>query len=208
MSPIPEFNLGRFKAVAIGSSTGGPGLVEEIINNLPPDLPMPIFVAQHMPPTFTETFAARLELNSPLTVVHAQDTMPVFDGTVYIGRGHHHLRVRKIGRTSTQIEVNDLPTKLVYKPSADELFRSCAEVYGEKTLAIVLTGIGADGTQGARAVHDAGGVVLTQTAKSCVVYGMPKSCVDAGLSDAQLTPADIRNVIMRLAPSHHKETAG
>ncbi len=208
MNPIPKFELGRFKAVAIGSSTGGPGLVEQIINGLAPDLPMPVFVAQHMPPTFTETFAARLAITSSLTVVHAQDTMPVLDATVYVGRGHNHLRVGKIGREKVQIEVSDQPPDMIYKPSVDELFRSCAEVYGEKTLAIILTGIGSDGTEGARAVRDAGGVVITQEDKSCVVYGMPKSCVEAGLSDAQLTPDQIRHVILRLAPSQHKKEAG
>ena len=87
MSDIPSFELGRFRAVAIGSSTGAPSLVQQIIASLPADLPVPIFIAQHMPATFTESFAIRLDQTSPLTVIHAEDGMPVFPGTVYVGSG-------------------------------------------------------------------------------------------------------------------------
>jgi len=202
MSKIPLFELGRFKAVAIGSSTGAPGLVERIIAGLPADLPVPIFIAQHMPATFTESFATRLDQASPLTVVHAEDAMPVFPGTVYVGRGQAHLRVRSTLGGRVSVEVNDQPPGLVFKPSADELFRSCAKVYGQATLAIVMTGIGSDGTQGAREVKAAGGVVLTQSKETCAVYGMPRSCVKAGLSDAQLDSDQICRAILQLSPDY------
>ena len=201
MSTIPLFDLGRFKAVAIGSSTGGPGLIQEIIAGLPADLSVPIFIAQHMPATFTQSFATRLDQGSPLTVVHAEDAMPVFPGTVYLGRGQTHLRVRSVaGRAS--IEVNEEPQGRLYKPSADELFQSCAKVYGKATLVIVMTGIGSDGTEGAKEIKDVGGVVLTQSKDTCAVYGMPRSCVKAGLSDAQLGPDEIRSVILQLSPDY------
>lgn len=205
MGSIPQFELGRFKAVAIGSSTGGPGLVEQIISGLPADLPVPVFVAQHMPPTFTESFSARLELRSALTVVHAEDMMPVLPGTVYVGRGHRHMRVRRVALT-TQLEINEQPTSLPFKPSCDELFHSCAAVYGGATLVVVLTGIGSDGTKGAKEVAQAGGVVLTQSAATCVVYGMPRSCVEAGVSHAQLSPDEIRRAILQLSPDYHENT--
>jgi len=206
MSQIPPFELGRFKAIAIASSTGGPGLVDQIVSKLPADLPISIFLAQHMPPKFTESFSARLALNSPLTVLHAEDQMPVLPGTLYVGQGHHHLRVRQTRGGRIQIEVSKQPENLAFKPSADELFRSCAAVYGKDTLAVVMTGIGRDGTEGAGDVRQAGGVILTQTADTCAVYGMPRSCVEAGLSDAQLSPDEIRQAILQLSPKHRHET--
>lgn len=204
MDQIPLFDLGRFDAVAIGSSTGGPGLVERIVMGLPADLPVPIFVAQHMPPTFTESFAARIQLGSALTVVHAEDQMPVLPGTVYVGRGHQHLRTRRVGSTRVLLEVTKEPDQLVFKPSVDELFCSCARVYGAATLAVVLTGIGHDGTQGAKAVRESGGAVLTQSADTCAVYGMPRSCVEAGVSNAQLNPDQICRAILQLSPDHYQ----
>jgi len=205
MNKIPRFDLGRFDAVAIASSTGGPCLVEQIVTGLPADLPVPIFIAQHMPPEFTETFSARLDLNSPLTVVHAEDDMRVFAGTAYLGRGHQHMRVCGRSKQTAKIEISKEPEKLVFKPSADELFRSCAKVYGSSTLAIIMTGIGRDGTDGAGEIREAGGMVLTQIRESCVVYGMPRSCEEAGFSDAQLTVDQIRRTILQLSPDHHEK---
>jgi len=207
MGRIPSFELGRFKAVAIGSSTGGPSHVEKILSGLPADLPFPIFVAQHMPPMFTESFSTRLDQGSPLMIVHAEEGMPVLDGTVYVAKGHHHLRVRRVGKSRIKIEVNNRPEELVYKPSVDELFQSCAAIYGGSVLAVVMTGIGSDGTNGARLIHDAGGVVLTQSAKTCAVYGMPRSCVEAGVSDAQLTPDEICRAILQLSPDYRERAA-
>lgn len=198
---IPQFPLGRFKAVAIGASTGGPGYVEQIIAGLPADLPFPIFIAQHLPPHFTATFAAQLDHAGPLTAVQAEDGMPVFPGTVYVGMGHQHMRLRRnLGKVS--IEISPQPTELLYKPSADELLRSCAAIYGRNTLAVVMSGIGQDGALGALAVRSAGGVILTQSEHTCAVYGMPKACVINGLSDAQLDPDDIRRAILQLSPEY------
>lgn len=202
--PIPPFDLGRFHAVAIGSSTGAPALVQHIIAGLPADLPMPILIAQHMPPVFTESFSRHLAHASPLAVYHAEDAMPVLPGTVYVGVGHRHLRLRRQGRQVVLV-VSEEPKELLYRPSADELFASCAEVYGRHTLAVVLTGMGKDGVVGAQRVHDKGGVVLTQSRETCAVYGMPKACDDAGISAAQLAPEDIRRAILQLSPQHRAQ---
>jgi len=202
---IPAFELGRFAAVAIGASTGAPAQVEEIIRGLPADLPVPIFIAQHMPPTFTKSFANRLNCAGPLTVVHAEDGMPVLPATVYVGVGHQHLRVRRGGAGRARVEVAKQPKELVYKPSVDELFLSCVEVYRNRVLAIVLSGIGSDGTKGARQIHRLGGVVLTQAAQTCVVYGMPRSCDAAGVSAAQLNPEQLRQAILQLSPNHRHQ---
>jgi two-component system chemotaxis response regulator CheB len=203
---IPRFELGRFKAVAIASSTGGPGIVEKILSGLPADIPFPIFIAQHLPPTFTESFASRLDVASAITVIHAEHDMPVFPGTAYVGRGHQHMRVLQTAyKQKFKIEISDDPKDLLFKPSCDELLKSCAKIYRADVLAIVLTGIGRDGVLGARDIHQAGGVVLTQSAHTCAVYGMPKSCVEAGFSDAQLDPQDISRALLQLSPQHHEK---
>ena len=199
---IPQFDVGRYSAVAIGSSTGGPGLVEKIITGLPADLGVPIFIAQHMPPQFTHAFAHQLDVGGAMTAVHAEDGMPVYPGTAYVGVGQKHMRVRKVGGSVVRVVISHSPAELLYKPSADELFKSCAQVYGRRVLAVVMTGIGRDGTEGAGLIKAAGGTVLTQNKETCAVYGMPRSCDQAGVSDASLTPDQIRRAILQLSPQH------
>ncbi len=201
---LPVFDPGRFAVVAIGASTGAPMPLGRMITHLPADLPVPILVAQHLPLAFTASFAKQLNHDAALTVVHAERGMRVLPGTVYLGQGKRHLRVAKCFGHD-QIVVSDEPRELLYRPSVDELLRSCAEVYGSRVLAIVMTGIGRDGTEGAAEVVKAGGVVLTQSAETCVVYGMPRSCVEAGLSSAALTPEQLRRCILQLSPGHRDE---
>jgi two-component system, chemotaxis family, protein-glutamate methylesterase/glutaminase len=198
---IPPFQPNRFKVVAIGSSTGGPTLVQQIIAGLPADMPVPILIAQHLPPKFTHEMALAMDRQSPLTVVEAEDGQPVFPGTVYLGPGRMHTRVVKGLSKRPVIKVSDQPAELLYKPSVDELFDACAQVYGKHTLGIVMTGIGQDGTIGAGKIVQAGGVILTQNKATCAVYGMPRSCDDANLSSARLSPEQLRQAIHQLSPS-------
>jgi two-component system chemotaxis response regulator CheB len=202
---LPKFAVGRFDAVAIGSSTGAPQLVAKMIAGLPADLPLPIFIAQHLPLSFTESFARQMDRDSALTVVHAEDDMPVFPGTVYVGRGKLHMRVKRGADRSIRVSISAEPVELVYRPSVDELFGSCASVYGRKVLGIVMTGIGRDGLVGAGRMTEAGGVVLTQNRESCAVFGMPRACVEANLSSAELDPEGLRRSILQLSPAHHGE---
>lgn len=199
---FPRFELGQFAAVAIGSSTGGPNLVQAIVTALPADLPVPLFIAQHLPPAFTESFAATLARESPLAVFHAEDGMPALPGAVYLGRGHQHMRVLRKGAKHF-LEISPEPKALVFRPSADELLASCAAAYAGRALGIVMTGIGRDGVVGAAKLVAAGGTILTQTRETCAVYGMPRACDEAGLSTASLTPDDLRLAILQLAPSQH-----
>ncbi len=198
----PQFETGRIDVVAIGSSTGGPNLVQQIIAGLPADMPVPILIAQHLPPKFTHDLSITMDQRAALTVVEAEDGMPVFPGTVYLGRGRMHMRVTQSTGKRVSIRISDQPAHLAYKPSVDELFDSCAEVYGRSVLGIVMTGIGRDGTQGATRIVQTGGVIVTQTKASCAVYGMPRSCDDAGLSSASLDPEGIRQAIHMLSPSY------
>lgn len=186
-------------AVGIAASTGSPQWVEHILTGLPADLSVPVFVALHLPPTFTTSFSQSVGHRAAVTVVEAEDGMPVLPGTAYVGRGHQHLRVvRGSGAMRTHVQVSRKPESLLYRPSGDELLRSLAEVYGPGTLGVVLSGMGKDGMLGAQAVKRAGGSIWTQTAETCVIYGMPKACDEAGLSDRRLTPEAIREGLSHL----------
>ncbi|GAB4108463.1 MAG: hypothetical protein Kow00105_15620 [Phycisphaeraceae bacterium] len=198
---VPQFKPDRFKAVAIGSSTGGPNLVQQIIAGLPADMPVPIFIAQHLPPKFTHEMALSMARRAALTVVEAEQGQPVFPGTVYVAPGRLHMRIVSDSGQRKRIRISDQPADLLYKPSVDELFDSCAQVYGRETLGVVMTGIGRDGTRGAAEIVKAGGIILTQDKASCAVYGMPRSCDEAGLSSASLPPEGLRRAILQLSPS-------
>ena len=195
-SPILPRIPNSVNAIAMGVSTGGPPVVQRILAALPASFPAPIFVAQHMPGAFTGPFAERLNASSALEVCEAQDGMPVVSGRVYVGPGGMHLRVRRHG-VQVVTEVSPEPRDALYKPSATELIASIAQVYGSRGLALILTGMGSDGLEGARQLKVAGGTVFAQDEASCVVYGMPKAVVEAGLTDAIIELSDIPEALLR-----------
>jgi two-component system chemotaxis response regulator CheB len=168
--------------VVIGISTGGPQALKHVIPALPADSRAPIAIVLHMPLGYTEMYARKLDEMSNLHVVEAGEGQTVEAGTVYVAPAGRHLTMRREGgRVVTHLDVRPLDTP--HRPSVDELFRSAAEVYGERALGIVMTGMGSDGRQGAAWIKARGGSILTQAEDSCVVYGMPRSVVEAGLSD-------------------------
>lgn len=196
--PWDAIHPGRFDIIAIGASTGAPSLIEDLLCHLPADIPVPILIAQHLPPQFTESMAQRIAQNSAMTVVHAEEGMPLLPGAAYIAPGRQHMRVVKRLGEKPQIEISPGPEHRLYKPSADELFESLPPIYADRVLAIVMTGIGRDGCEGARAIHQAGGIILTQSKETCAIYGMPKAVDDAGLSYARLSPQEMRQAILKL----------
>ncbi len=189
-----------FDLVVIGSSTGGPPVLETILTALPADFPCPLVVAQHMPFMFTKSMSERLDEMSAVTAVHAEDGMALRAGCVYMIPGGKHGRVKRAGARLT-IEVSDEPRSALYRPSANELFASGAGACGPRCLGVMLTGMGDDGVVGARLLHAAGGPIIAQDAESCVVYGMPRAVVDSGLASAALPPATIAQVLARLSPT-------
>ena len=175
-----------FDIVVIGISTGGPQALKAIIPKLPSGFPLPIAIVLHMPVGYTELYARKLDEQSQLSVVEAQGSEPVTAGHVYIAPAGRHLTLRRnaTGQVMTQLDVRPIDTP--YRPSVDALFQSAAEVYGSRVLGVVMTGMGSDGREGAAWIKAKGGTVLTEAEHSCVVYGMPRSIVEAGLSDGAI----------------------
>lgn len=169
------------RLIVVGSSTGGPQALQDVLRALPANLPVPVVIAQHMPPQFTLALAKRLNDICPLRVVEAEDGMPLTSGTVYIGPGGKHLRV-----TLTNIKVEADKGESLYKPSVDVLTESAFTVFGKQILGVMLTGMGNDGAKQFTRLHQAGGYTLVQDQASCVVYGMPRAVNDAGGADEVL----------------------
>jgi len=172
---------GTPKILVIGSSTGGPQALQEVIGQLPANLPIPIVIAQHMPPQFTLALAKRLDSSCPPKVVEATNGEPLVNGTVYIGPGGMHLRV-----TATNVKVEPDKGESLYRPSVDVLAESILAAFGKNVLGVMLTGMGNDGMREFVKLHRAGAYNLVQDQASCVVYGMPRAVVDAGGADEVL----------------------
>jgi two-component system chemotaxis response regulator CheB len=172
--------------VVIGISTGGPQALKMLIPRLPAELPVPIAIVLHMPVGYTELYARKLNEQSALTVLESQGGELVTRGHVYLAPAGRHLTLRRTatGDIVTNLDVRPLDT--LYRPSVDTLFHSAADVYGSRVLGIVMTGMGSDGREGAAWIKAKGGTVLTESEESCVVYGMPRSIVEAGLSDGNI----------------------
>ncbi|MCP3677954.1 MAG: chemotaxis-specific protein-glutamate methyltransferase CheB [Deltaproteobacteria bacterium] len=179
--------------VAIGSSTGGPRALEEVIPKLPPTISVPVVIVQHMPPLFTRSLAKNLDAKSELTVLEGCDGDKLVAGSVYIAPGGRHMVVEKGGDGEPILRLNDDPPENSCRPAVDTLFTSIHKAYlPQKTLCVILTGMGADGVNGVRALQEKqGGYCITQSEKSCVVYGMPRSVAEAGLVHEPLDLKDI-----------------
>jgi len=186
------------KAVVIGSSTGGPEALSKVISGLPRALDIPTLIVQHMPPLFTSQLAARLDRIGPSKVVEAKGGEVLMPGTIYIAPGDFHLEVtERAGRVQTSL--NQAEQVNFCRPSVDVLFHSAASVYGGNLLAVVLTGMGADGREGARAIVNAGGRVVVQDEPTSVVWGMPGAVATAGLAHSIVPIQEVADVISRLA---------
>ena len=179
---------GAVDIVVIGISTGGPQGLKLIVPQLPADCPVPIAMVMHMPVGYTEMYAQKLNEMSRLHVVEAGEGQLVEAGMVFLAPAGRHLSfTRHEGQVRTHLDVRPLDTP--HRPSVDALFQSAAEVYGDRVLGVVMTGMGSDGREGAAWIKARGGYILTESEETCIVYGMPRSVVEAGLSDA-VVPLD------------------
>lgn len=171
----------NYDIIAIGASTGGPGAIEVILKKLPSNLSIPVIIAQHMPERFLESFAVRLDKNTPLTVKLAQNGDLLQGGVIYIAPGHSNTKVGiHPSKGVPFINFSRRKYKEFNYPSVDCLFESIAAVYANKALGVILTGMGKDGTVGSKAIVQAGGFTVAQDEESSVVFGMPKNAWAAG----------------------------
>jgi two-component system chemotaxis response regulator CheB len=186
------------RALVIGSSTGGPQALSVVIEKLPAAIDRaPVLIAQHMPPTFTTVLAEHLSRIGGRGAHEAEDGEPVLAGGVYVAPGGRHMRVVR-ANGGVKIAIGDDPPINFCKPAVDALFTSAAEVWGPSCLALVLTGMGADGTRGAGDIAKAGGSIIAQDEASSVVWGMPRAVAQAGLCSAVLPLDQIAPKIVRL----------
>ncbi len=171
----------------IGVSTGGPNALDCVIPALPATLGVPVFIVQHMPPLFTKSLAEHLAVKSALKVCEAAHDTVAEAGTVYIAPGGHHMRLAN-GTTKGQIviQITDAAPENHCRPSVDYLFRSAANQFPGRAMAVIMTGMGSDGTLGLRLLKRHGCFVIAQDEATCVVYGMPKIAVEAGVVDSVL----------------------
>ncbi len=167
---------GAYDLIAIGASTGGPPILQEIIEGLGESVPVPVVVVQHMPAGFTHAFAERLNAYLPLHVHEAHPSEHLLPDTVYIAQAGSHLRIRRQD-SDLYAEISPYPQDMMHIPSIDVLFDSAARAVGRRCIATLLTGMGRDGAQGLAALKAKGAYTLCQDESSCVVFGMPRAAL-------------------------------
>jgi len=176
----------NYDAVVLGISTGGPQALRFLIPQLAADFPVPLLVVLHMPVGYTALFAEKLNELSSLEVVEAYEGLELRPAQAVIALAGRHLTLERVGPDQVVARLKSQPLDKPHRPSVDVLFRSAAEVYRHRVMGVIMTGMGNDGEEGAACIKARGGAVLTEAEESCVIYGMPRSVDEAGLSDASI----------------------
>lgn len=164
------------KLVVVGTSTGGPRALQEVLSRLPADFPAPLLIVQHMPEGFTRSFAGRLHETCPIAVSEAVDGEAALSGHAYIAPGDFHMTVDK-DRGYPVIRLHKGPPVNGHRPSVDVLFESAAAFGGESLVGVLLTGMGSDGARGLRMIRDCGGRTIAESEETCAVFGMPRAAI-------------------------------
>jgi len=179
----------KCRVVALGVSTGGPLALHHMLPKIPADFKSSMLIVQHMPPTFTGPFARRLDALSSISVREATEGDVLEAGCAYMAPGGIHMKVKEEKPGRLRIMLDSQPQELLFVPSVDVMMESVADNYYGRTLGVIMTGMGSDGLKGMIRIKEKGGTTLAQEESSCVVYGMPKVCVDKGVID-RIVPLD------------------
>lgn len=186
----------KYKLLLIGTSTGGPVALQKILTQLPANYPHPILLIQHMPAAFTPAFASRLNGLCKIQVKEAQNGDQLRPGCAYLAPGGMQMMLER-GGAHGRIKILAGSADMNYKPCVDITFASASKIAGRETLAVVLTGMGADGREGARMLKSAGATIWAQDEASCIVYGMPQAVTAAGISSQSIALDDMAEAILR-----------
>ncbi len=197
--PLKHWKRNGLKAdlIVIGTSTGGPQALRYLLPQFPADFPIPIVMVLHMPVGYTRAFAEKLNEQSKMEVFEAHEGDLLRKGTALLAPAGRHLFLKRNGQGNVFAQLAMEPTNKPHRPSVDVLFQSAAETFRDRVLAVVLTGMGNDGMQGAAWIKAQGGKVVTESEESCVIYGMPRSVAEAGLSDASFPLQSMVEGIMK-----------
>ena len=187
---------GIVDVVAIGASTGGPPALEMILQKFPRDISFGVLIVQHMPKGFTATLAERLDSMCGIHVKEAEDREKIKPGTALIAPSGLHMKTRKGSRA---IRLEGEPLNLIHRPSVDVLFQSVGEVYGERSMGVILTGMGSDGARGMGTIKEKGGITLAQDEETSVIFGMPKVAIKSGVVDKVVPLTEMAEEIMENA---------
>ncbi len=196
-SPVKRASGKSYKLLAIGTSTGGPVALQKILTQIPQNFPVPIILVQHMPAAFTSAFASRLNALCKISVKEAEDGDILRPGWAYLAPGGRQMIVDGTENAAKLKVFDDNSPRVTYKPSVDISFGSAAKVYAGNVLAVILTGMGADGREGSRMLKSKGAKIWAQDEQSCVVYGMPQAVTAAGISEIELPLESIADAIIK-----------
>ncbi|HHW47817.1 MAG TPA: chemotaxis protein CheB [Clostridiaceae bacterium] len=186
------------KIVVIGTSTGGPRALQEVIPLIPEDVPAAFLIVQHMPSGFTKSLAERLNNLSMLTVKEAEDNEIIRPGFAYVAPGSYHMMVKKNEHGELKIKISSEPSDKRYKPSVDVLLNSLTETQVSNVICVIMTGMGSDGSKGiVNLKRKSNGYIIAQDEKTSVVYGMPKAAVKTGMVDAIVPLNEIADHILK-----------
>ncbi len=189
-------NTTNIDLIVIGISTGGPQALAHLIPQLPADLPVPVAMVLHMPEGYTKMYAERLNKLSTLTVKEAEEGDLLVPGTAFLAKAGRHLTFRRQANGDIYTHLTTHPFDTLHRPSVDVMFCSAAEIYQNRVLGVIMTGMGEDGKEGSAWIKAKGGLIYTEAESSCVVYGMPRSVVEAGLSDRCVTLENLAQIML------------
>ncbi len=191
----------RIDVVAIGASTGGPQALQTLLPSLPEDIPFGILIVQHMPEGFIDSLATRLDRLSRIEVRTARDAERVEPGVALFAPWGVHMKVKKDSR-GVRVSLDPEPSNLLHRPSIDVLFESVAEVYGDRCMGVILTGMGSDGAEGLKKIRQRGGITIAQDRESSVIFGMPRAAVEKNAAQSVISIEDMAEEILRRVSSN------